>query len=64
MFVTVPITRYRPGECGSVCASCRALRLGHVLAPHVGEAEEEALLGREAVDVLARLARQGLLERA
>src|SRR5882672_9282351 len=26
------------------------LRLRHVLAPHVGEAEEEALLRREAID--------------
>src|SRR6185503_14795384 len=40
------------------------LGLHHVLAPHVGEAEEEALLRGEAVDVHARLALQGLLERA
>src|SRR5713101_5959412 len=38
--------------------------LGHVLAPHVGEAEEEALLRGEAVDERARLALQRLLQRA
>src|SRR6266542_2889979 len=39
------------------------LRLGHVLAPHVGEAEEEALLRREAVDGRTGLAFERLLQR-
>src|SRR5438445_8740759 len=38
--------------------------LGLVLAPDVGEAEEEALLRREAVDGRVRLALQRSLQRA
>src|SRR5438552_15384121 len=40
------------------------LGLGDVLAPHVGEAEEEALLRREALDGRALLALERLLQRA
>src|SRR5213079_2148666 len=36
----------------------------HVLAPHLRETEEETLLGREAVEGLARFALERLLVRA
>src|SRR3954454_10598494 len=51
--------RVRVGE----RAAGRFLRR-HVLAPHLREAEEEALLGGESVDGLALLALQRLLVRA
>ena len=53
MLTTVPMTRKRPGECGSVNGPLAGLLRGHVLAPDLRETQEETLLGREAVDVVA-----------
>ena len=51
MFCTTPFTRQRPGECGSMIDAPPRFLVGGVLAPELGEGEEEALLGREAVDL-------------
>src|SRR6202171_1873608 len=56
-----PVHAERP-LCMRVGQSATGLLLGrHVLAPHLGKAEEEALLGREAVDGFPLLAGQRLL---
>jgi hypothetical protein len=62
MLLTLPMTRKAPGECGSVWASCRAAASVTFWHQTYGEAEEEALLGGEAVDLRARLAGERLLE--
>ena len=56
MFETTPLTRNLPGECGSIAARMRARLFAVVRAPDLAPAEEEALLGREAVDLLSRSA--------
>jgi hypothetical protein len=54
MLTATPLMRQRPGECGSV-ACLHALASGRwVLAVPLREADEEALLGGEAVDGLER----------
>ena len=52
MFCTTPLTRNLGGECGSVCDLQAQRLLALVGAPHLAEGEEEALLRREAVDLL------------
>ena len=57
MFTTTPLTRYLPGECGSVTASTRESSGSLVFASPLREADEEALLGCETVLRRQRLVR-------
>ena len=55
MFDSVPMTRSRGFGCGSVSARLTDRGVGLRAAPHLRVREEEALLGRVAVDHLVRL---------